>query len=114
MYETLFFQVIVNLKFTEAARGVNKDINVNVVDICPKCQGSRAEPGTKAIRCTYCNGTGMETFSRGEHCLYIEISYIKCTKISIKNITKSKEKKLTTRISYKFNLFITYPKVKAL
>ncbi|KAJ0172700.1 hypothetical protein K1T71_011839 [Dendrolimus kikuchii] len=58
-------EVIVNLKFTEAARGVNKDININIVDICPKCQGSRAELGTKPIKCTYCNGTGMETFSRG-------------------------------------------------
>ncbi|KAL0829754.1 hypothetical protein ABMA28_003243 [Loxostege sticticalis] len=58
-------EVIVNLRFTEAARGVNKDINVNVVDTCPKCQGSRCEPGTKAIKCTYCNGSGMETFSRG-------------------------------------------------
>ncbi|XP_072945342.1 protein tumorous imaginal discs, mitochondrial-like isoform X2 [Epargyreus clarus] len=58
-------EVIVNLRFTEAARGVNKDVNLNVVDTCPKCQGSRCEPGTKAIKCTYCNGTGMETFSRG-------------------------------------------------
>ncbi|CAH0664128.1 unnamed protein product [Spodoptera exigua] len=58
-------EVVVNLRFTEAARGVNKEINVNVVDTCPKCQGSRCEPGTKAIKCTYCNGTGMETFSRG-------------------------------------------------
>ncbi|CAG5040999.1 unnamed protein product [Parnassius apollo] len=58
-------EVIVNLRFTEAARGVNKEINLNVVDTCPKCQGSRCEPGTKAIKCTYCNGSGMETFSRG-------------------------------------------------
>lgn len=65
LYDVIF-QVIVNLRFTEAARGVNKDINVNVVDTCPKCQGSRCEPGTKAIKCTYCNGSGMETFSRGK------------------------------------------------
>ncbi|CAK1589148.1 unnamed protein product [Parnassius mnemosyne] len=58
-------EVIVNLRFTEAARGVNKEINLNVVDTCPKCQGSRCEPGTKSIKCTYCNGSGMETFSRG-------------------------------------------------
>ncbi|XP_075982006.1 dnaJ homolog l(2)tid, mitochondrial-like isoform X2 [Anticarsia gemmatalis] len=58
-------EVVMNLRFTEAARGVNKDVTVNVVDTCPKCQGSRCELGTKAIKCTYCNGTGMETFSRG-------------------------------------------------
>lgn len=63
----LIFQIIVNLRFTEAARGVNKDINVNVVDTCPKCMGSRSEPGTKAVKCSYCNGTGMETFSRGNN-----------------------------------------------
>lgn len=57
--------MLVNLRFTEAARGVNKDININVIDTCPKCVGSRCEPGTKSVKCTYCNGTGMETFSRG-------------------------------------------------
>ncbi len=59
-------QVVVNLSFQQAARGVNKDVNVNVVDTCPKCQGSRCEPGTKAVRCPNCNGTGMETVSTGE------------------------------------------------
>ena len=54
-----------NLTFTQAAVGVNKDINVNVVDTCPKCHGSRSEPGTKAVKCSYCNGTGMETISTG-------------------------------------------------
>ncbi|XP_026736145.1 protein tumorous imaginal discs, mitochondrial-like isoform X1 [Trichoplusia ni] len=58
-------EMVVNLRFTEAARGVNKDLNVNIVDTCTKCGGTRCEPGTKAIKCTYCNGTGMETFSRG-------------------------------------------------
>lgn len=55
-----------NLRFTEAARGVNKDIKVNVVDTCPKCRGSRCELGTKPVRCTHCNGTGMETITTGE------------------------------------------------
>lgn len=55
------------LTFQQAARGIDKDINVNIVDTCPKCRGSRSEPGTKAIRCTYCNGTGMETITTGEY-----------------------------------------------
>jgi DnaJ homolog subfamily A member 3 len=59
------FQVIMNLTFAHAARGVNKDINVNVVDTCPKCSGSKCELGTKAIECPACNGTGMETVSTG-------------------------------------------------
>lgn len=44
---------------------MNKDLNLNVVDICPKCRGSRCEIGYKATTCTHCNGTGMETVSRG-------------------------------------------------
>lgn len=58
-------EVVMNLTFAQAARGVNKDINVNIVDTCPKCNGSRCEPGTKPSHCQYCNGTGMETISTG-------------------------------------------------
>merc|ERR1712071_675713 len=41
------------------------DIVLNVVDTCPKCRGSRSEPGTSAVKCPFCNGTGMETVSTG-------------------------------------------------
>ncbi|XP_074110634.1 protein tumorous imaginal discs, mitochondrial isoform X2 [Cotesia typhae] len=58
-------EVIMNLTFAQAARGVNKEITLNVVDICDKCEGSRCELGTKAIKCMQCNGTGMETISTG-------------------------------------------------
>lgn len=58
-------EVMMGLTFAQAARGVNKDIDVNVVDTCPKCTGSRCEPGTKPGKCQYCNGTGMETISTG-------------------------------------------------
>ena len=59
-------EVVLNLSFLEAARGAFKEVKVNVVDNCPKCDGSRAEPGTGGgERCPYCNGTGMETVSTG-------------------------------------------------
>ncbi|KAK9736494.1 DnaJ C terminal domain [Popillia japonica] len=58
-------EVVVRISFAQAARGTNKDIHVNVVDTCPKCRGSRCELGTKATRCTYCDGTGYETVTRG-------------------------------------------------
>lgn len=54
-----------SLRFTEAARGVNKEVSVNVVDTCLVCNGRRCAPGTKPIRCTHCGGTGMETLSTG-------------------------------------------------
>lgn len=58
-------EVTMNLTFAQAARGVNKDIVVNVVDTCQKCGGSRCELGTKPTKCQYCNGSGMETVSTG-------------------------------------------------
>lgn len=53
------FQMIMDLTFEEAARGVNKEINLNVQDTCPKCRGSGAEPGSSPVKCPQCNGTGM-------------------------------------------------------
>lgn len=58
-------EVTLNLTFAQAARGVNKDIILNVVDTCPKCRGSRCELGTKPSKCQYCHGSGMETISTG-------------------------------------------------
>ncbi|KAK7496458.1 hypothetical protein BaRGS_00012380 [Batillaria attramentaria] len=58
-------EMIMDLTFQEAARGVNKEININVKDVCPKCRGNKAEPGTKPVKCPQCNGTGMETISTG-------------------------------------------------
>lgn len=46
-------EVVMNLTFAQAARGVNKDVNVNVVDTCPKCSGSKCELGTKPGQCKY-------------------------------------------------------------
>lgn len=58
-------ELVMNLTFQEAARGVNKDVTLNVVDTCPKCKGGRAEPGFGMVTCPYCNGTGHETFTQG-------------------------------------------------
>ncbi|XP_003737482.1 protein tumorous imaginal discs, mitochondrial [Galendromus occidentalis] len=58
-------EVILKMSFEEAARGVAKDVTVNVADTCPKCEGSRCETGTKAQVCQFCHGTGMETISTG-------------------------------------------------
>lgn len=58
-------ELVMRLTFAQAARGVNKDIEVNVVETCGFCQGTKCAPGTKPGRCQYCNGTGMETVSTG-------------------------------------------------
>ncbi|XP_077279364.1 dnaJ homolog l(2)tid, mitochondrial isoform X2 [Temnothorax americanus] len=77
-------EVIMNLTFSQAARGVNKDINVNVVDTCPKCGGSRCEIGTKPAKCFSCNGTGMETISTGPFVMSSTCRYCQGTKMHIK------------------------------
>ncbi|XP_075165078.1 dnaJ homolog l(2)tid, mitochondrial isoform X1 [Haematobia irritans] len=77
-------EVVMDLSFAQAARGVNKDINVNVVDTCPKCNGTKCEPGTKPGRCQYCNGTGMETISTGPFVMRSTCRYCQGTRQYIK------------------------------
>lgn len=77
-------EVVLNLSFKAAARGVNKDVDVNVVDTCPKCRGSKCEPGTKAARCPYCNGTGMETISTGPFVMRTTCRHCHGTKMHVR------------------------------
>ncbi|KAK3922939.1 Protein tumorous imaginal discs, mitochondrial [Frankliniella fusca] len=58
-------EIILNLTFHQAARGVVKEAVINVIDTCDLCKGTRCLPGTKPGPCTWCNGSGMETISNG-------------------------------------------------
>ncbi|XP_038568750.1 dnaJ homolog subfamily A member 3, mitochondrial-like isoform X1 [Micropterus salmoides] len=58
-------EFVMELTFTEAAKGVNKELSVNIDDACPRCDGKGSEPGTKVSQCHYCNGTGMESINTG-------------------------------------------------
>ncbi|MBN3324242.1 DNJA3 protein, partial [Atractosteus spatula] len=58
-------EYVMELTFTQAAKGVNKEISVNIEDSCQRCDGKGNEPGTKLQHCHYCNGTGMETINTG-------------------------------------------------
>uniref|UniRef100_A0A8C9W388 DnaJ homolog subfamily A member 3, mitochondrial n=1 Tax=Scleropages formosus TaxID=113540 RepID=A0A8C9W388_SCLFO len=58
-------EYIMELTFTQAAKGVNKEITINMEDTCQRCDGRGMEPGTKAQHCHYCNGTGMDTVNTG-------------------------------------------------
>ncbi len=46
------------LDFMEAVLGAQKEIEVTRSEVCPRCHGSGAEPGTTPVRCPTCNGTG--------------------------------------------------------
>ncbi|XP_073318869.1 dnaJ homolog subfamily A member 3, mitochondrial-like isoform X2 [Pagrus major] len=58
-------EFVMELSFSEAAKGANKELSVNIDDACPRCDGKGSEPGTKVSQCHYCNGTGMESISTG-------------------------------------------------
>jgi molecular chaperone DnaJ len=49
----------------EAAFGVEKEIEVRKLNICDKCNGSGAEPGSRTINCPACGGRGQVVSSRG-------------------------------------------------
>lgn len=47
------------LTFTQAAKGVNKEVSINVDAACQRCDGKGQEPGSKVQHCHNCNGSGM-------------------------------------------------------
>ncbi len=53
------------ITFEEAARGCEKEITVTKPERCDVCQGSGAEPGSKARTCPTCGGRGQVISSRG-------------------------------------------------
>jgi len=46
------------ISFEEAAFGCEKTIEIQRVERCSRCEGSRCEPGTSPTRCPNCNGMG--------------------------------------------------------
>ncbi len=48
----------VRITFEEAAFGTETAIGVEGYELCSRCEGRRAEPGTEPERCTNCEGTG--------------------------------------------------------
>nr|CAH7733903.1 unnamed protein product [Callosobruchus chinensis] len=69
----------------QAARGTNKDVNINIVDTCPKCRGTRCEPGTQASKCQFCNGTGMESITTGPFVMRSTCRYCQGSRMYIKH-----------------------------
>ncbi|XP_065181576.1 dnaJ homolog subfamily A member 3, mitochondrial-like [Sycon ciliatum] len=55
----------IRLSFLDAALGCSKSVSIKHDEMCRRCKGQRAEPGTKNVKCTTCKGTGevMHTIS---------------------------------------------------
>lgn len=78
-------EVMMELTFQQAARGVNKEIRVNMTDTCQKCGGNKCEPGTKPVKCPSCNGTGMETVTTGPFVMRSTCRQCRGTRVFVKN-----------------------------
>jgi len=59
----LRYDMEINLE--EAAFGATKQIEIEKLDTCDKCQGSGAETGSRRISCPACGGRGQVVSSRG-------------------------------------------------
>jgi len=53
------------ITFQEAARGVEKEIEISKLQTCDTCHGSGAEPGSKVTTCPTCGGQGQVAVTRG-------------------------------------------------
>ncbi len=53
------------ISFEEAALGAEKNIEFDRDEICPRCQGSRSEPGSSPVPCPACQGRGTVRSQRG-------------------------------------------------
>jgi molecular chaperone DnaJ len=48
----------VQIELLDAARGVQREVPIEVAANCSTCNGSGAEPGTSPVRCPTCEGSG--------------------------------------------------------
>jgi molecular chaperone DnaJ len=51
-------QYRMDLSFEEAVFGIEKEIEITRDEVCSRCDGNRAEPGTSPVQCTTCDGRG--------------------------------------------------------
>ena len=54
----------VRITFLEAVFGTEKELNLNLKDPCPTCNGTGAKPGTSPQMCPKCGGKGQVVFTQ--------------------------------------------------
>lgn len=54
-------ETAIEITLKESVLGVKKEISYNRSSTCKECKGTRAEPGSKIINCSVCNGKGSVT-----------------------------------------------------
>jgi molecular chaperone DnaJ len=68
----------IKISFDEAAKGCEKEIRYERSDLCDRCSGQGAEPGTQVSTCPACNGRGRVRFQQGLFPLAVERSCSRC------------------------------------
>jgi molecular chaperone DnaJ len=53
------------ISFEEAAKGTEKEIEIERLELCEQCQGSGAAPGSQVATCPTCGGTGHVVRNEG-------------------------------------------------
>ena len=53
------------IKFTEAAKGIETHIQIPRHETCESCKGNGAAPGTSPTQCPQCRGTGQLRYQQG-------------------------------------------------
>ena len=48
-----------SIEFEDAVFGAEKEFDVQRMEVCSRCSGSRSEPGSQAKKCANCNGAGQ-------------------------------------------------------
>ena len=54
-----------DITLEEAAFGVEKEIKLNRIELCPECKGSKMKPGTDRRACPHCHGRGQVHYRQG-------------------------------------------------
>jgi molecular chaperone DnaJ len=54
----------VRITFNEAVKGCEKELELNLKDPCPTCNGSGAKPGTSPVTCPKCQGKGQVVYTQ--------------------------------------------------
>lgn len=52
-------EAAISIDFMDAVRGIEKEITLDKNDVCDRCKGSGAEPGSGTKTCPTCNGSGQ-------------------------------------------------------
>jgi molecular chaperone DnaJ len=66
------------LSFEEAARGCEKQLSYDVVDVCDDCNGNGAAPGTAVTTCMACSGRGKVRFQQALFPIAVERLCSRC------------------------------------